>query len=79
MRLKNFVTGASISDNTIQNCGIWDYQFARGEKNGEGIYIGTSSKQVAAVGPSFDFRTHFLLHGSLSFPDKLSVQSDEVK
>ncbi|CAM9513141.1 unnamed protein product, partial [Ascophyllum nodosum] len=45
VRLKNFVTGASISDNTIQNCGIWDYQFARGEKNGEGIYIGTSSKQ----------------------------------
>lgn len=47
MRLKNFVTGAVISNNTIDGCGIWDYEFDQGGKNGEGIYIGTSSKQVS--------------------------------
>ena len=49
VRLKDFVTGAAISHNMIQNCGIYDYKFDGGEKNGEGIYIGTSSKQVPAT------------------------------
>lgn len=46
MRLKNFVAGAIITDNIIENCGVYDYEFDRGEKNGEGVYVGTSSKQV---------------------------------
>lgn len=46
VRLKNFVTGAIIQNNTIEGCGIWDYRFGNEGKNGEGIYTGTSSKQV---------------------------------
>lgn len=50
VRLKNFVVNANIADNTIQHCGMYDFEFAgnstTGGKNGEGIYIGTSSNQV---------------------------------
>lgn len=46
VRLKNFVTGAQVTDNFIENCGVHDYQFDSSDKNGEGIYIGTSSQQV---------------------------------
>ena len=50
VRLKNFVVNASITDNTIAHCGIYDFVFPDNTtntgKNGEGIYIGTSSKQV---------------------------------
>ncbi|CAM9380859.1 unnamed protein product, partial [Laminaria digitata] len=45
VRLMDYVTGAEISGNTIQDCGIHDYKFDWGSKNGEGIYIGTSSRQ----------------------------------
>lgn len=45
VRLKNFVTGAKLTSNTIQHCGLYDYKFGDG-KNGEGIYIGTSTNQV---------------------------------
>ena len=45
VRLINHVVGALIKDNTITDCGIHDYIFG-GAKNGEGIYIGTSSSQV---------------------------------
>ena len=47
VRLKNFVVGAKLVANTIQNCGLYDFKFGdQDEKNGEGIYIGTSFKQV---------------------------------
>lgn len=46
VRLKNEVVNAQIVNNVIQDCGVHDYVFARGEKNGEGVYIGTSSKMV---------------------------------
>lgn len=50
VRLKNFVINANITDNTIQHCGMFDFEFpgnsTKQGKNGEGIYIGTSSKQV---------------------------------
>ena len=47
VRLKNNVINAEISGNIIKNCGIHDYEFESDDKNGEGIYIGTSSKQVS--------------------------------
>lgn len=47
IRLRYFVQGANIHDNTIRNCGIYDFVFATGGKNGEGIYIGTSAEQWA--------------------------------
>ena len=49
MRLKNNVTGAIIQNNKIEGCGIWDYNFDKGGGNGEGIYIGTSKKQVLKI------------------------------
>lgn len=45
IRLRYFVRGAHIHHNTIQNCGVWDFVFQDGGKNGEGIYLGTSSEQ----------------------------------
>lgn len=39
------MTNSEITDNTISNCGVYDYVFDEGGKNGEGIYIGTSSNQ----------------------------------
>ena len=50
MRLINNVVGALIKDNIITDCGIHDYVFD-GAKNGEGIYIGTSSSQVRRYKP----------------------------
>ena len=35
MRLKNFVVGAKLVANTIQNCGLCDFKFGgQDEKNG---------------------------------------------
>ncbi len=45
IRLRYFVQGANIHHNTILNCGLYDFVFHEGGKNGEGIYIGTSSNQ----------------------------------
>lgn len=45
LRLRYFVTGAEIAYNKIRNCGIYDFVFNKGGKNGEGIYLGTSSQQ----------------------------------
>ncbi|WP_087464617.1 DUF1565 domain-containing protein [Oleiphilus messinensis] len=45
VRLKYFVTQAEIFGNLIRNCGVYDFQFAAGGKNGEGIYIGTAPEQ----------------------------------
>ncbi|CAM9780013.1 unnamed protein product, partial [Laminaria digitata] len=47
VRLKNFVINANITDNTIQHCGMYDFEFGDSSsgKNGEGVYIGTSSNQ----------------------------------
>lgn len=45
LRLRYFVTQSEISHNTIKNCGVGDFVFNDGGKNGEGVYLGTSSKQ----------------------------------
>ena len=49
VRLMNFVENANIESNTISDCGIYDYRFGAGSKNGEGIYIGTACAQVENV------------------------------
>lgn len=46
MRLKQFVTNSEIIDSDVSYCGVHDYRYNEGNKNGEAIYIGTSSKQV---------------------------------
>lgn len=45
IRLRYFVTKAQIYNNEIGPCGILDFEMDGGGKNGEGIYIGTSSNQ----------------------------------
>ncbi|CAB1115742.1 unnamed protein product [Ectocarpus sp. CCAP 1310/34] len=45
VRLKSFIVGAVISDNVIQDCGVRDFVYGNSGKNGEGIYVGTSSTQ----------------------------------
>jgi parallel beta-helix repeat protein len=45
IRLRYFVTKSEIAHNTITDCGVYDFVFSSGGKNGEGVYIGTSNKQ----------------------------------
>ncbi|CAM9422984.1 unnamed protein product, partial [Sphacelaria rigidula] len=45
VRLRNYVTNAEITDNSITNCGVFDFIFDDGGENGEAIYVGTSSNQ----------------------------------
>ncbi|MCP5163096.1 MAG: right-handed parallel beta-helix repeat-containing protein [Hahellaceae bacterium] len=47
MRLRYFVTQAEIFSNTFYNCGVYDFRFKAGSKNGEAIYIGTAPEQWA--------------------------------
>ncbi|MFF1921794.1 DUF1565 domain-containing protein [Streptomyces sp. NPDC058221] len=50
LRVRYLVTGADISGNTITDCGVADFKFGGGGKNGEGIYLGTAPEQQGANG-----------------------------
>ncbi|MET8327783.1 right-handed parallel beta-helix repeat-containing protein [Streptomyces sp. NPDC005181] len=50
LRVRYLVTGADIFGNTITNCGVADFKFGGGGKNGEGIYLGTAPEQQGANG-----------------------------
>ncbi|CAM9277288.1 unnamed protein product, partial [Laminaria digitata] len=50
IRVRNFVTNAVITNNLIEDCGIFDYQYRFDGKVGEAVYIGTSSNQWAIEG-----------------------------
>lgn len=43
--MRNGVTNSVITNNVIQDCGIYDFQFQFDGVIGEAIYIGTSSNQ----------------------------------
>ncbi|MEK7551651.1 MAG: DUF1565 domain-containing protein [Patescibacteria group bacterium] len=45
VRLRYFVVGSEVSYNTIGPCGVFDFKFESDNKNGEGIYLGTSADQ----------------------------------
>lgn len=45
IRLRYFAQENEISQNTIKHCGIHDFVFDAGGKNGEAIYIGTAPEQ----------------------------------
>jgi len=45
LRLKYFVQYAQIYDNYFKNCGLYDFRFKDGGKNGEAIYVGTADDQ----------------------------------
>lgn len=45
VRLRYFAKNNEIGYSTITNCGVADFKFDAGGKNGEGIYIGTAPEQ----------------------------------
>jgi hypothetical protein len=47
LRLRYFVKNAEVAFNTITTCGVVDFRFGGGGKNGEAIYVGTSNTQWA--------------------------------
>lgn len=46
IRLRYFAVNNTIAYNTISHCGVHDFVFNEGGKNGEGIYIGTAPEQL---------------------------------
>lgn len=46
IRLRYFTRFSEIAYNTIKNCGVHDFSFDAGGKNGEGVYIGTAPEQL---------------------------------
>lgn len=45
IRLRYFARNNEINDTTIRHCGVYDFRFNDGGKNGEAIYIGTAPEQ----------------------------------
>ncbi len=45
VRLRYFAHQNVVAGNTITDCGIYDFRFRGGGKNGEGVYIGTAPEQ----------------------------------
>ena len=46
VRLRYFAQDNEIAHNTITSCGVHDFRFKDGGKNGEGVYIGTAPEQL---------------------------------
>ncbi|MFN8568726.1 MAG: right-handed parallel beta-helix repeat-containing protein [Kouleothrix sp.] len=47
IRLRYFAQHNEIAESNISSCGVHDFRFGAGGKNGEGIYIGTAPEQRA--------------------------------
>ncbi len=50
VRLRYQARRNEIANSTIQNCGVYDFVFDGGGKNGEGVYIGTAPEQLGKNG-----------------------------
>jgi hypothetical protein len=50
LRLRYHAQNNEVAHSNFQNCGVHDFRFKDGGKNGEGIYIGTSPKQLGKFG-----------------------------
>ena len=46
LRLRYFVQYSEIANSTFLSCGVHDFRFKAGGKNGEAIYIGTAPEQL---------------------------------
>ena len=46
LRMKYFAHHNEIAYSRFYNCGVWDFQFKKGGKNGEAVYIGTAPEQL---------------------------------
>jgi hypothetical protein len=47
LRLRYFARGNEIAHSSFNGCGVHDFRFGGGGKNGEAIYIGTAPEQLA--------------------------------
>ncbi len=45
LRIRHRASDIEVRDSDIHHCGLFDYRFGGGRQNGEGIYVGTSSRQ----------------------------------
>lgn len=54
VRLRYLITGADLYYNKIGPCGVHDFKFNGGGKNGEGIYVGTAPEQQGLNGAPDD-------------------------
>ncbi|MER7455928.1 DUF1565 domain-containing protein [Micromonospora sp. NPDC126480] len=54
LRLRYLITDAGVSHNDIGPCGVDDFVFAGGGKNGEAIYLGTAPEQQGLNGAPDD-------------------------
>jgi hypothetical protein len=54
LRLRYLITNADVHDNTVGPCGVYDFKFDDGGKNGEGIYLGTAPEQQGENGAPDD-------------------------
>ncbi|WP_414473413.1 hypothetical protein [Microvirga sp. M2] len=50
VRLRYYAQRNEIANSTIENCGIHDFVYKEGGKNGEGVYIGTAPEQLGQRG-----------------------------
>lgn len=50
IRLRYQAQRNEVAHSTIQNCGVYDFLYDGGGKNGEGIYIGTAPEQLGRNG-----------------------------
>jgi hypothetical protein len=46
IRFRYFARKNEVAHNTIERCGVADFRFKGGGKNGEGVYIGTAPEQL---------------------------------
>ncbi len=46
VRFRYEVVESEIAESLVENCGVWDFRFGRGRKNGEAIYVGTAPEQL---------------------------------
>jgi Right handed beta helix region len=50
VRLRYFARRNEIAGSTFRTCGLYDFRFGEGGKNGEGVYIGTAPEQQGENG-----------------------------
>lgn len=50
IRLRYQAQRNEIANSSIENCGIYDFVYKEGGKNGEGVYIGTAPEQLGKNG-----------------------------
>lgn len=65
VRFKFSVSKSEVAESLLENCGVWDFRFDRGMKNGEAIYVGTAPEQLPEDYPDpHDLSSENWIHGN---------------